>query len=485
MTYHPTFTLLTLPKHHSPYHHPLIVKLMPLIMRPPAKTSNDMVDPERLRQTARRKEQNRNAQRRLRVRREEHILQLQAQLEELHRRSQSQEEESHFLREALALMRAENRTLAEQIAMIHQAFPSTQSSHPLQQRASIRPGADQNASLNFSRSRSQSVTASMIPPFAFGNPAAPWSTSTQQPTPAVQQPFGATDAPSATHRTTFSLASPLPGAPGFVGGLAGPKHDNSEDVVMPRSQDASRTSSISPASQRRDSSIISPFDLRSDLSRLGSGQTELTLPSEPSEVERGTPTKFRRTSDLGSLAGIPAAMSQSSPVESTNIPSRTAIPATRPSTSEIKTASTNFAPGSDDVTACCLESIHSLPQANVQKRTFDNGTSWMSQSNDDSAQLALSDLSTISKSLALTPVAMGLTNAMTGSGAVGDGWSISPWINMPQTPSDGALANTYTSASRAQADGHTVDTGMAVDGRKSLASRRGFSGSLKFEANAV
>ncbi|CDR99297.1 hypothetical protein [Sporisorium scitamineum] len=483
-------------------------------MRPPAKNNDDMLDAERLRQIARRKEQNRNAQRRLRERKEEYTMQLEAQLAELHRRSQSQEEESHFLREALARMRAENQTLAEQVAMIHQVVPSTQSSHPLPQRASIDLGVDHFAPLNRSRNRSQSVTASMMPHFAFNhNVAAPWATSSQQPMPAVHAPFGATIAPGATHRLPFATASPLAGAPlagaplagaplagaplagaPLAGGMPVPRHEQIEDVAMPRSDDASRTSSISPASQRRDSSIISPFNSRANLSRHGSGQTELTIPSESSQSEGGPATKIRRVSDSGRVIGTSVSVSPAPSGDSAPIPSRTMAPEMATPVGEAKTDMAPLSTDSDDVMASCLESIHSLPRANAdaestQKAHFDHATSWMASNNDISGQLSLPDfrnpdLSSISKPLGLTPGALGLSNAMPGTGAGGDGWSISPWINLAPTPSAGMSSDMEHSSSRSYADSQRLETGMAFDNKKSLASRRGFSGSLKLETRA-
>ncbi|SJX63543.1 uncharacterized protein SRS1_14297 [Sporisorium reilianum f. sp. reilianum] len=473
---------------------------MPVIMRPPTKTNDEMLDAERLRQIARRKEQNRNAQRRLRERKEEYTMQLEAQLAELHRRSQSQEEESHFLREALARMRAENQTLAEQIAMIHQAVPSTQSSHPLPQRASIDLGVDHFAPLNRSRNRSQSVTATMMPRFAFNhNVAAPWATSSQQPMPPVHTPFGATIAPGATHRLPFSTASPLAGAPslaaGASSGMAVPQHEPTEDAAMPRSDDASRTRSISPASQRRESSIISPFDLKGNLSRHGSGQTELTIPPDSSEAESGPASKIRRVSDCGRVMGASVSASPAPLADpAAPVPSRNMAPLTTSSVGEAKTDVAPLPTASDDVMASCLESIHSLPQASAdahatQRTHFDQATSWMASNNEISGQLALPDLrnpdlSSISKPLGLTPGALGLTNAMPGSGAGGDGWSISPWIHLAATPSAGMATDMEHTSSRSFADSQRLETGMAFDNKKSLASRRGFSGSLKFETRA-
>ncbi|EST04961.1 Basic-leucine zipper domain protein [Kalmanozyma brasiliensis GHG001] len=472
---------------------------MPLIMRPPAKTNDDVVDAERLRQIARRKEQNRNAQRRLRERKEEYTMQLEVQLAELHRRSQTQEEESHFLREALARMRAENQTLAEQISMIHQAVPSTQTSHPLPQRASIDLGVDHFAPLNRNRNRSQSFTASAMPHFAFAHSTAPWATSSQQPIPGMHAPFGAsvgTIAPGATHRLPFSTASPLTGTSAFPGSVPMPQHDFVEDVAMTRDDDASRNSSLSPASQRRDSNIISPFDVRAHLSRHGSGQTDLTLPSDMTDADGGSSSKIGRISDDGKVAGVSSGASPSPSLASAAIPSRTMVTAVG---EEASSAATGLSTSSDDVMASCLESIHSLPQANAasQKTNFDNAAaSWMSStSNEVPGQLALSDfrnadLSNMSKPLGLTPGALGLSNMMSASGAGGDGWSISPWIHLAQTPSGSAGAAAATDMEHSHSRSHTTDdqgleSGMAFDSRKSLASRRGFSGSLKLESRAT
>ncbi|SPO26775.1 uncharacterized protein UTRI_04086_B [Ustilago trichophora] len=471
-------------------------------MRPPAKNNDEVLDAERLRQIARRKEQNRNAQRRLRERKEEYTMQLEAQLAELHRRSQSQEEESHFLREALARMRAENQTLAEQIAMIHQAVPSTQASHPLPQRASIDLGIDpfvHTAPLSRNRNRSQSATASTMPHFAFGPTPAPWATTSQHPMPAVHPPFGATIAPGATHRLPFSSASPLPGAPSFTGGLAMPHSEPIEDIAMPRSEDTSRRSSLSPISQRRDSTILSPFDSRGNLSRHGSGQTELTLPPEHSDSESGPSTKIQRMSVSSNAVTSSMAPSPPPSLGTAPIPSRTMAPNVAPTladqTGEVKPMST-MPPTSDDVMASCLESIHSMPLHGAeagkhvaQKPAFDSAASWMSSASEISGQLALPDfrqpdLSSISKPFGLTPGALGLTNAMPGSGSGGDGWSISPWLNLTQTPSAGASADMAASASRSHADSQRLETGMAFDSKRSLATRRGFSGSLKLESRA-
>ncbi|KAJ9477792.1 BZIP domain-containing protein [Pseudozyma hubeiensis] len=463
-------------------------------MRPPIKPTDDEHDAERVRQIARRKEQNRNAQRRLRERKEEYTMQLEVQLAELHRRSQSQEEESHLSREALARMRAENQTLAEQIAMIHQAVPSTQSSHPLPQRASIDLGVDHFAPLNRHRNRSQSVTALALPHLTFGHAAAPWSTSSQEPIPAMHAPFGATIAPGATHRMPFPTVSPLPATSSFGGGLAAPHHDAVEDVSMARPDDNSRASSHSPALSRRTSSLISTFDPKSNFSRHDSGQTEVTLPSEQSEPGSSASGKLRRVSDFEKPLGAAATTSPSPPIESAAIPSRTMAPAASTAVEHGSSNTSKIALSSDEVMASCLESIHSLPQAHVdahasQKSNVDNAASWMSSAHDFPGQLALpdfrhSDMSNMSKPLGITPGALGLTNVMSGTGASSDGWSISPWINMGQTPTANSAVDMGRSASRPQADAHSansLDAGMSFENKNSLASRRGFSGSLKFE----
>ena len=479
-------------------------------MRLPTKNSDEVLDAERLRQIARRKEQNRNAQRRLRERKEEYTMQLEAQLAELHRRSQSQEEESHFLREALARMRAENQTLAEQIAMIHQAVPSTQASHPLPQRASIDLGIDpfaHTAPLSRNRNRSQSATASTMPHFAFNPTAAPWATTSQQPMHAVHPPFGATIAPGATHRLPFSSAASLPGVPLFTGGLAMPQQEPIEDVAMPVSGNDSRRSSLSPISQRRDS-IISPFDSRGNLSRHGSGQTELTLPPERADSESGPSTKIQRASVSSNNLVSSVAPSPSPSLGSAPIPSRTMAPVVVPTVADqsghVGHMST-LPQTSEGVMASCLESIHSLPLCDAQagketqnqinaapKPSLDSAPSWMSAGSDISGQLALPDfrqpdLATMSKSFGLTPGALGLTNHLPGSGTGGDGWSISPWLNLTQTPSAGASADmeSESAPSRSHSDSQRLENGMAFDNRKSLASRRGFSGSLKLESRAA
>lgn len=461
---------------------------MPAIMKPSTNTTDEMLDAERLRQIARRKEQNRNAQRRLRERKEEYTMQLEAQLTELHRRSQSQEEESHFLREALARMRAENQTLAEQIVMIHQAVPSTQTSHPLPQRASIDLGIDpfaHTASLSRNRNRSQSVTASTMPHFGFASPAAPWATSQQQSMPTMHHPFGATIAPGATHRMPFPTASPLPGTSSFAGGLTLPHTDSMEDIPMPRSEDDSRRSSISPVSQRRNSTFMSPLDARANLSRHGSGQTDLTLPTEHSDSESGHSSKFKRVSASGNPISASMGTSPSPSLGSAPMPSRTmAISVAQPAVDQTSLPTT-----SDEVMASCLESIHSLPLAEAEAAKQACAQNWMSSAGDMNAQLALpdfrhSDLSNMSEPLGLTPGALGLSN-MPGTGVGGDGWSISPWINMGQTPSAGATAADMEAASsRMPGDNQGLENGMAFDSRKSLASRRGFSGSLSFENRA-
>lgn len=454
---------------------------MPVIMKSP-KNHDEVLDAERLRQIARRKEQNRNAQRRLRERKEEYTMQLEAQLAELHRRSQSQEEESHYLREALSRMRAENQTLAEQITLIHQAVPSTQASHPLPQRASIDLGIDpfaHTASLNRHRNRSQSATASTMPPFAFGPTAAPWSTSLSHlPMSAMHTPFGI--APGATHRLPFQTASPLPGTSSYAGGLPLGHNEPIEDESMPRSEVDSRRSSLSPISQRKDSLFASPFDSRGTISRHGSGQTDLTVPPEHSDSESLSSSKIQRSSGPSSALALSIASNQ-------NLDS--------------KHGTSTEPPASDEVMASCLESIHTLPlsnaeaikQAQVQashRSNYDNAAPWMSSSSEVPSQLALadfrqSDMSNMPKSLGVTPGALGLTNAVSGTGAGGDGWSISPWIHMTQTPSVDASADTDISASRSHANNSLVDSGMVFDSRKSLATRRGFSGSLKLESRAA
>ena len=114
----------------------------------------------------------------------------------------------------------------------------------------------------------------------------------------------------------------------------------------------------------------------------------------------------------------------------------------------------------------------------------------MSSNHDISGQLALpdfrhTDMSTMSKPFGMTPGALGLTNTMPGSGVGGDGWTISPWINLAQTPSAGTTApDMESSTSRSFADSQALETGLTFDNKKSLASRRGFSGSLKFESRA-
>ncbi|TKY85386.1 hypothetical protein EX895_005548 [Sporisorium graminicola] len=170
------------------------------------------------------------------------------------------------------------------------------------------------------------------------------------------------------------------------------------------------------------------------------------------------------------------------------------VPIPTSSADEAKTDITTLPTASDDVMASCLESIHSLPQASAdahssQKTHFDHATSWMASNNDISGQLALSDfrnpdLSSISKPLGLTPGALGLTGGLPGSSAGGDGWSISPWINMAPTPSASLGSDLEQSSLRSQVDSQCLDTGMTFEQRSSLASRRGFSGSLKLETRA-
>ncbi|TKY85911.1 hypothetical protein EX895_005452 [Sporisorium graminicola] len=114
----------------------------------------------------------------------------------------------------------------------------------------------------------------------------------------------------------------------------------------------------------------------------------------------------------------------------------------------------------------------------------------MASQNNPSSQLALSDyrnpaLSSISKSLCLTPGTLGLENAVAGSNARGDGWSISPWINMAPTPSAGMASDVKQTSSPSYADSQRLKTGMAFDNKKSLASRRGFSGSLQLETRVT
>lgn len=274
---------------------------------------------------------------------------------------------------------------------------------------------------------------------------------------------------------------------------------------MPHSEDASRRSSLSPISQRRDSSIISPFDSRANLSRHGSGQTELTLPLEHSDSESGASFKIKRASTSSNALGMSMAPSPSPSLGSAAIPSRTMAPTVASSlanqSADPKTAISNMPPASDDVMASCLESIHSMPLAGAvpgkhsdthtaQKPTFDSTASWMSTGSDISGQLALpdfrhTDLSNMSKPFGLTPGALGLTNVMPGTGASADGWSISPWLNLTQTPSAGAAADMESSSSRLHADGQRLESGMAFDSRRSLANRRGFSGSLKLESRAA
>lgn len=167
--------------------------------------------------------------------------------------------------------------------------------------------------------------------------------------------------------------------------------------------------------------------------------------------------------------------------------------------SETNPAVSTLPSTSDDVMASCLESIHTLggaealkqSEANIsQKPSFDSTGTWMSSATDMPGQLALpdfrqSDLSNAPKPLGLTPGALGLSNLMPGSGAGGDGWSISPWIHLSQTPSAGASADIEAASSRAQVDNQYLENGIAFDSRKSLASRRGFSGSLKLESRAA
>ncbi|SNX84930.1 uncharacterized protein MEPE_03639 [Melanopsichium pennsylvanicum] len=470
-------------------------------MRPPSKNNDDVLDAERLRQIARRKEQNRNAQRRLRERKEEYTMQLEAQLADLHRRSQSQEEESHFLREALARMRAENQTLAEQITMIHQAVPSTQTSHPLPQRASsIDLGIDPFAhtiSLTRNRNRSQSATASTMPHFAFGPTAAPWATTSQHALmPDIHSPpFGATIAPGATHRLPFTSVPPLPGKMSFSGGLTMPHHDLMEDVAMPQSEGITRRSSRSFNLQRRDSAIFSPPVSRGTLSRHGSGQIELTVPIEHSDAESGPSTNIARASASSTDLSTSMGPSPSPSLGTAPIPSKTMEPSAPPFSKQSGEthAATIMPPTSDDVMASCLESIHSLPLGDLEaaKQTeAPAGGPWTSSGNEISGQLSLhdfrhSDLTTIQKPLGLTPSALGLNNMMPGTGAGGDGWTISPWLNFNQTPSAGVAADMDSVSSRQHAGNQRLDMGMAFSSRKSLASRRGFSGSLSLEARAI
>ncbi|TKY85912.1 hypothetical protein EX895_005453 [Sporisorium graminicola] len=288
---------------------------MPSIMRPPTGINDEMLDAERLRQIARRKEQNRKAQRRRRERKEEYTMQLEAQLAALNRRSQAQEEESHYLREALARMRTQKLTLAEQNARIRQAVPSMQFPHPLPQRASIDLGVDHFARLNCNRS--QSTTATVMAPFTSNhNVAAPCATSSQQPMASAHAPFEPTIAPGTTSHLPISVASTLAGASSLAGGMAVPQPEPIEDIAMSRSDDAIHTSSTTPVTQQRDDFVTSPFDLRVNFSCHDSGQTELTMPPEFSEAEGGSATKIRRVSDSGRVtrASVPTSPAPSAEI---------------------------------------------------------------------------------------------------------------------------------------------------------------------------
>lgn len=478
---------------------------MPIIMRSSSKHNDEVLDAERLRQIARRKEQNRNAQRRLRERKEEYTMQLEAQLTDLHRRAQSQEEESQFLREALARMRADNMKLVEQISLIHRAVPSTQTTHPLPQRASVDLGVDlfaPNAPLDRGRNRSQSVTATAMQNLGLGPAPAPWSlTSSQHPLHATHPVFASTIAPGSTHRIPLASNTSMAGAPPFASGLALPSMADLADDSMPRSEDASRRSSFSPLSHRRSSTLLSPFDVRGNLSRHGSDLTELTVPSEHSDSENG-----------GSSRKIQRAIHASNVVRASTAPSPSALASAAIASSEgtagaaagsdkLDDGTSSAAPGSDVVMASCLDSIHSMPFGTLEeskpsaaeptpsKMQYDGGGSWMSTASEAPGQLALSDLrhtdmSGLSKPMGITPSALGLSNvsAMGGSGASSDGWTISPWINMSQTPSAaGAGVDPESGAARLHGDGQRLGAGMAFGDRQSLAARRGFSGSLKLE----
>ncbi|PWZ00214.1 hypothetical protein BCV70DRAFT_161489, partial [Testicularia cyperi] len=437
-----------------------------IMKSPTSQLIEDGPDAERLRQIARRKEQNRNAQRRLRERKEEYTMQLEAQLAELHRRSQSQEEESHFLREALSRMRAENQSLAQQISLIHQAVPSTQTTHPLPQRASIDLGIDPFAPIAGSmrsRNRSQSATQPTHPAHP-GAPtmASPWSASVPVLHSFAHVPaFGSTIHPHITHRPPVPASMSSSGPIALAGGLSLAVPESPEDVTMPlstTSNEASRAASSSPSLHRRDSlaPAPSPFDARSMFSRHGSDQTDITIPSDRSDTDMPLSTKLRRSAP--SLHG--GAVSQPS--------------------------------AADTMMASCLDSIHSVsgssgaaPQMNAsaaatQKAAFEFAASWIASSSESAAgnlsipDLRSTDMSSASKPLGITPGALGLAHGGVMSSG-GEGWTISPWINMSQAASnDNTAASHHTPAEASM-------QGVPSDLAKSLASRRGFSGSLKLE----
>lgn len=395
------------------------------------KASNEGVnvgiDADRLRQMSRRKEQNRNAQRRLRERKEEYTSQLEAQLTDLHRHSQTQEDETRFLREALDRLRSENQVLTQQIARIHQSVPSTQESHPLPQRASIDLGTNHFAHPTQFNTRSRSQSDASSPHQAFALSSIPTHQSKQRVSSATYK-HSESSSDSPTNRPFASVNN-------------------------------QKARSSSPKPFHPNGSDLSSFDSDSHM-RSGSEQTEST----PANTAHYT---IAEPSDLASAASTAAGSSMSS------YPAQTTTDEVMASCLESIYSQTE---------ASRLASTRSNQSDRI---SFDFAAPWTPSSSEyATSNLMLSDLNSLNSSstakpYGITPGAAGATIARVPASS-NDGWTMSPWLNFGNTPS-GDLSKIHTSTPHGKPAAIDADQNIPDDRQTSLASRRGFSRTLNFE----
>ncbi|EPQ26946.1 uncharacterized protein PFL1_05580 [Pseudozyma flocculosa PF-1] len=485
-----------------------------------AKPQVDVNDAERLKQIAKRKEQNRNAQRRLRERKEEYTMQLEAQVAELHRRSQTQEEHSHYLREILERIRMENQVLSQQLAMVS-GSPETVHRSSVDSSAPTANVAQPFAT-NRPRHSSESYAASsqglsLWPPSIdpshttdmprpFGGNLAPHETIThsQSPllAPAPAQPRSATGLPAAAGGFTFPTilhpaAAPISRASEATNARHPHPHPQQHLRQPPQHPhplpEPLHRASASPLASASDG-MLSPMALRGSLNRYGSGQTEITVPSDSSESDPPA-AKMR-------CRGLSVSRKQSGPMDvdmdpaaaSSSVAASTTMPASlnqhRSGASSsmqpehgtrAPEANSMFSRGLLEHRQAAGSSAASASGAAAINNSDQCMHSWLNPGNSGIeheqdlvlANMPSQDVSGHLKPIGATPGALGLTTH-------GDGWTISPWVNFTSSPLD-----QVDSRQSVRLDGAGPTEYDSFGRPTSLASRRGFSGKLELGAHVL
>ncbi|KAN0065107.1 DNA-binding transcription factor yap1 [Thecaphora frezii] len=426
------------------------------------KSEDEVNNAEKLKQIAKRKEQNRNAQRRLRERKEEYTLQLEAQVAELHRRSQTQEEHSHYLREMLERIRVENQLLSQQLAMVT-------SSPEVLHRSSIDSaglGVGVQPPVTFTRPRhcSESDTASSrgpcwgplpvnpsqpnaVPQFLVPGALAPHETLNG---PGLPQHFSGPPPASAVTFPPLLHPGPVPISRSLVG-----------SGLQDQQQDLSRRGSASPLATTSEG-MLSPRAARGCLNRYGSGQTDITIPSDGSDAEEAAINAQRPPP--GKANGVSMEVEN---LDATVVQAVAVVGGRVDGLGSSQTADLDSKDVQQDWQA-------SAANANPFMQT------WQSSRVGSQQDLSLSNLPSNNLSSHTKPFGTASSGAL-GQTMQDDGWTISPWVNFTSSPLEQTgLKGSVTTESN-QGD-EKPQTRPSLAGRSSsLASRRGFSGKLQLQ----